>query len=142
MFPYKSLYAHLGNLFYAVAYADGKISKEEKNTVASLVQFSWRHLEESKTFLDEDPSNVILFQFDLDEEAQRSAKGAYKAFQLFFTDHQHLIGPHLKERILASARRIAESTRGINDSELQLLMHLRQLLAHPVQVDGPLYQKT
>lgn len=131
MFRYKDLYKELGNLLYAIAFTDGKISKPEKEKVIDLVQYNWRHLEDSTDQFLTDAANVILFQFDFNEENCTPTDDAYQSFADFYFINKDKINDYLKEKIMMSARSVAESTRRINDKELKTLMKLHELLAHP-----------
>ena len=68
MLTFDSLYKEIGNLFYAIAAIDGKINKNEKKMMTSLVVHSWRPLEKSTDEFGTDAANIILYQFDVNEE--------------------------------------------------------------------------
>ena len=130
MLIYENLYKELGNLFYAIAAVDGKISKNEKKMINSLVIYQWRPVEKSRDSIGTDAANIILFQFDVNEEMGVKAEEKFKCFASFFEENYNVITPVLREKILNSARTIAESTRKINNAEFKTLMKLRYLVAH------------
>lgn len=132
MFSYTSLYKQLGNLFYAVASADGKIMSAEKEVIVELVKYFWKHLEDSTDVYGTDAANVILFQFDVNEENSTGSKEAFQQFEAFFAANSVGINHYLREKIMNSARRIASSSRFTNQDEMKLLIQLKSLLDVPV----------
>jgi uncharacterized tellurite resistance protein B-like protein len=134
MFSYKDFYAALGNLFYAIAAADGKVQPHEKEQIEELVLYHWKHMEDSTDEFATDAANIILFQFDVNEANFREADEAYQAFAAFYSAYAGDINHYLREKIMSGARRVADSTRRINQPELHLLMKLKQLLDEPIPV--------
>jgi hypothetical protein len=132
MFSYTSLYKQLGNLFYAVATADEKISAAEKNVMSELVRYFWKHLEDSTDSYGTDAANIILFQFDVNEENCTASEEAFRQFEQFFTANTRSINHYLREKIMNSARRIASSSRFTNHDEMEMLLRLKSLLDIPV----------
>jgi len=128
MFAYRDLYKQLGNLFYAVAATDGRVGIHEKEALNDLVLYGWKHFTSLHDEFGEDMANMIFYQFDIDEEHLRSAESAYKAFEDFYDIHHSSFDEFLKEKIISSARRIAESSRSINSKEMKCVMRLRHLL--------------
>lgn len=133
MFNFKLLYKQLGNLFYAVAYADGKIDPHEKEVLTELVQFNWKHMENSADEFHTDAANFILFQFDYNEANLQNAEHAFRAFTAYVEAYGDNLNDYLKEKIFHSARRIAESVRRLNNEEVKMLVTLREVLhmQHP-----------
>lgn len=132
MFSYTSLYKQLGNLFYAVASADDKISTAEKNVIVELVKYFWKHLEDSTDSFGTDAPNVILFQFDINEENHTLPEAAFRQFEQYFAAYASSINHYLREKIMNSARRIASSNRFTNHDEMKMLIRLKALLDIPV----------
>lgn len=130
MLVYEDFYKEVGNLFYAIAAVDGKISRNEKKMITSLVRYTWRPLENSTDKYGTDAANIILFQFDVNDGFNASPADQFKNFVDYFDENRNGISPSLKEKILSGARNIAESTRRINNAELPMLMKLRYLLTH------------
>jgi len=132
MFSYTSLYKQLGNLFYAVAKADEQISSAEKNAMVELVRYLWKHLEDSTDSYGTDAANIILFQFDVNEENSTAPEKAFRQFERFFAANAGSINHYLREKIMNSARRIASSTRFTNHDEMEMLLRLKSLLGIPI----------
>jgi uncharacterized tellurite resistance protein B-like protein len=132
MFSYSSLYKQLGNLWYAVAAADGQISKAEKKAIEALVCYSWKHLENSTDAFGTDAANIMLFQIDVNEEDHTLAEVAYQQFEEFFAANKRFINHYLRAKILNSARQVASSSRYTNHEEMKTLLRLKELLDTPV----------
>lgn len=130
MLAYKNLYREVGNLFYAIAAIDGKISKNEKKMINSLVNYNWKPLEDSTDTFGTDAANFILFQFDVNEGMDAEPLEMFESFVTFYEENYSDITPELREKVMSSARNIAETTRKINNAEFKILMKLRYLLAH------------
>lgn len=131
MFTYKNFYLHLGHLFYAVAYTDGKIASQEKEAIHALVQYNWKHFEGSLDEFGQDAANIILYQFELDQDADVPVGEAFEAFKAFYELHHSFFDEYMKDKIVSSAKAIADSCRHINDSELRFLRNLQDLMTHP-----------
>lgn len=130
MLVYEDFYKEVGNLFYAIAAVDGKISRNEKKMITSLVRYTWRPLENSTDKYGTDAANIILFQFDVNDGFNASPTDQFKSFANYFNENRNEIGPSLREKILSGTRYIAESTRRINNAELPMLLKLRYLFAN------------
>ena len=130
MLVYEDFYKELGNLFYAIAANDEKISRSEKKMINSLVMYGWRPVENSTDAYGTDAANIILFQFDVNEESGADANESFQSFVSFYEDNYQYINEELQEKILSNAKNIAESTRKINNAELPMLMKLRYLISH------------
>ena len=130
MLVYKNLYREVGNLFYAIAAIDRKISKNEKKMITSLVNYNWKPLENSTDTFGSDAANIILFQLDVNEGMDAAAEEKFESFVYFFEENYPEIAPVLREKILSSARNIAETTRKINNAEFKILMKLRYLVVN------------
>jgi hypothetical protein len=128
MLKYNKFYKELGNLFYAIAFADGKIRPEEKNKLNDEIQYSWKHFDHTTDRFGSDRAFVIQYEFDTMEDAFETPGHAYESFELFFKDNEKNIDTHTRQRIFNSARHIAESSRKINAEELNYLVRLKKLM--------------
>lgn len=124
----NSFYKQLGNLFYAIAAADNKISAEEKDSLNKEIQFAWKHYDESTDRFGSDRAFVIQYEFDTMEDAFESSEAAYNAFEDYFRDNEKDIDMATRKKVFNSARHIAESVRKINNPELDYLVRLKQLM--------------
>jgi hypothetical protein len=128
MLNYNRFYKELGNLFYSIASADGKIKADERQRLNDEIQFSWKHFDNSTDRFGSDRAFVIQYEFDTMEDAFESPDHAYTSFESYFKENQKDIDKHTRQRIFNSARHIAESFRKINVSELDYMMRLKKLL--------------
>ncbi|NOT50564.1 MAG: hypothetical protein HOP10_04745 [Chitinophagaceae bacterium] len=124
----RRFYKELGNLFYAIAAADRKISAKEKNKLDEEVQYSWKHFDHSTDRFGSDRAFLIEFEFETMEDELESAENAFQSFTSYFLDYQLQFDEHLRQRIFNSARHFAEAVRKINKDELAYLMRLKELL--------------
>jgi len=124
----REFYKQLGNLFYAIAAADKKISKEERKTLDDEIQFAWKHYEDSKDRFGSDRAFLIQFEFETMEDEYESPGNAFESFVGFYKDNEAAFDPDTKRRVFNSARHIAESMRRINKQELELLVKLKELM--------------
>ncbi len=121
-------YQHLGELFFAIAKSDGIVRPEEEQRLKTLVDKEWTKLEDGE---DEFHSNAVyqmesVFQNLFEDFAD--ADTAFDDFKYFFQDHEHLFTAKITDLILLTANSIADSFRGKNKSELNMLFNLEQLL--------------
>jgi len=125
---YNRLYKELGNLFFAIAYSDGKITPKEKECLNNEIQFSWKHFEESKDRFGSDRSFVIQYEFETMEDSFNSAEDAFKSFEFYFKENEENIDNHTRHKIYNSARHIAETVKKINAIEFNYLVRLKKLM--------------
>jgi hypothetical protein len=124
----NTFYKQLGNLFYAIAAADKKISPEERDSLHKEIQYGWKHFDESTDRFGSDRAFVIQYEFDTMEDAFESSEEAFRAFSDYFRENEKEFDSASRKRIFNSARHIAESVRRINTPELDYLVRLKQLL--------------
>lgn len=124
----RRFYKELGNLFYAIAAADKKISAREKKTLDDEVQFAWKHFDHTTDRFGSDRAFLIEFEFETMEDNDESAETAFQSFETFFREYEKEINHHTRTRIFNSARHIAEGVRKINQEELVYLVRLKKLL--------------
>jgi hypothetical protein len=124
----RRFYKELGNLFYAIAAADKKISPKEKKKLDDEVQFAWKHYDTTTDRFGSDRAFLIEFEFETMEDNGETAENAFLSFESFFRDHQEEIDDLTRHRIFNSARHIAESVRKINHEELAYLIRLKTMM--------------
>lgn len=124
----RRFYKELGNLFYAIAAADKKISEKERKALDEEVQFAWKHYDHTTDRFGSDRAYLIEFEFETMEDNDISAEIAFRSFQDFFQEEEAKIDLPTRHRIFNSARHIAEGVRKINQSELLYLMRLKKLM--------------
>ncbi|MFN8291763.1 MAG: hypothetical protein U0U70_16010 [Chitinophagaceae bacterium] len=124
----RRFYKELGNLFYAIAAADKKISEKEKKTLDEEVQFAWKHYDHTTDRFGSDRAFLIEFEFETMEDMAEPAENAFRSFESFFREFESEIDQHTRTRIFNSARHIAEGVRKINQEELAYLVRLKKLM--------------
>lgn len=124
----RRFYKELGNLFYAIAAADKKIRKEEKDQLEKEIQETWRKYDHTTDRFGSDRAFLIEFEFEAMEDESVSAETAYSRFELFFSEFDSQINNTTRHIIFNSARHIAECVRKINTAELDYLMRLKKLM--------------
>lgn len=124
----RRFYKELGNLFYAIAAADKKIRKEEKDQLEKEIQETWRKYDHTTDRFGSDRAFLIEFEFEAMEDESETAETAYSRFVTFFTEYGNQIDIDTRKIIFNSARHIAECVRKINTTELEYLMRLKKLL--------------
>lgn len=125
----RRFYKELGNLFYAIAAADKKITEKEKAALDEEVQFAWKHYDNTTDRFGSDRAFLIEFEFETMEDNDEPADAAYNSFESWFKENENFIDYNTRTRIFNSARHIAESVRRINEKELDYLVKLKKLLA-------------
>lgn len=125
----RRFYKELGNLFYAIAAADKKITEKEKAALDEEVQFAWKHYDNTTDRFGSDRAFLIEFEFETMEDNDEPADTAYNSFEVWFKENEKSIDESTRSRIFNSARHIAESVRKINEKELDYLVRLKKLLA-------------
>jgi uncharacterized tellurite resistance protein B-like protein len=125
---YRELYAEIGKLLYAVADADGIISKEEKDNLHNLIQTRLLHKE---THTDEFGTNdawYAEFEFDVAEDQDLTAEEAFKSFLEYIEANRKFFTEDIRLLCLTLADRIADSYKHTNQQEKKLIQNLREAL--------------
>ncbi len=124
----KEMYDKLGNLFYAIAVADGKVKREE--------YFKMQEVFSKEAALDTDENQLIdVTAIEAVSEVfkrlatdDKESQECFKEFEKFYQVKQQLFGKELKLLIWKVANAIAASFSGKNKSELVILAQLYALL--------------
>jgi uncharacterized tellurite resistance protein B-like protein len=108
---------HLGQLFYAIAFSDGRVVQAERELLRCIVNDRW----ETFGFVDQ---NLILTAFQKALENQDDAKSCFeKAVNGLRSNSTHLSKP-LVQLISNTARKMAYAYNKLNKSELHYLARL------------------
>ncbi len=124
---YQKIYEQLGNLFFAIAMADKEVRPREVERLKELVSREWVPLESSTDEFGTDAAHYIYISFDYLSETFTTAQEAFEMFAGYYTIHKQVFSDKLKNKILYTAREIAEAFRGINKAELLYLEQLNVL---------------
>lgn len=125
----KELYPKLGHLFYAVAFADGKIESAEIKKLEKTVKGRWLQAEESNDEFGSNAAFQIISVFDWLAAEQISGDKAYDAFAGFLRKNREGIDAAMKNNILQTAVDISLAFRGENKDEHALMENLKKLLS-------------
>ena len=117
-------YQHLGKLFYAMAFADKKIKKEEFNTMKKEIALLSMSEDYRITNADIDIEHQITSTFKILYFEKATVEACYEDFRTFKKQHESLFTPTIKSAILKIAGKIAGSFSDVNKSELILLAKL------------------
>ena len=109
-------YQNLGELFYAIASADGAVEATEIETLKMVVKQGWSH---------SNNANVIVVMFDwLHDEKAFESEVCFNNFLSYMKTNKVLFTPKTKALVLQTANAIASRFSGRNKSELILLAKL------------------
>lgn len=123
---YREFYKELGNLLYAIAKADGKISKKEFEELKLLVR---KELAAFNGTIDEFGSDLAFFtefEFEFEDERVESPADAYLSFITFVKANEERVDGKLRHLALRMAEKIAEAFKGKNKSELMMIKNLKK----------------
>lgn len=124
----KEFYQNLGKLFYSVAIADHSVHVKEIDRLKEVVREHWLQLDDVVDEFGTDAAFQIETVFDWLLEYEKKSEECYEEFEEFFSDHQKLFNPSVKNLTMTTARSIAGAFAGSNKSELIILGRLQLLL--------------
>ncbi len=114
-----SFFQNLGKLYYAIAAADKKVTKEEYNALLKLINNEWERIE-----TDIDVKYHIISTFQSLYLDDYKAQTCFDAFITFKKNNEILFTNAIKKQILKTAGSIASSFSNQNKSELIMLATL------------------
>ena len=123
---YKELYIELGKLFYLIASVDGKVSDQEKETLQRYIQTNWKHFEDSKDRFGTDNAHLIDFSFEYQDDLIVSGY-KFSFFEKFYSLNKESFTALIIQKIMFTSTAIAESYRGENEKEKEILDQLHEL---------------
>ncbi|HNQ13007.1 MAG TPA: hypothetical protein PKH65_08160 [Bacteroidia bacterium] len=125
---YENFYGEVGKLLYAVADIDGKISKQEKNTLIDLVMNKMVPAESHTDEFGTDSAYYTLFAFDTAEENILSAEDAFQSFIQYVEEHKTAFDQNMLDSCLMLSEKMASAYKGTNKKESELLHRLKEHL--------------
>jgi uncharacterized tellurite resistance protein B-like protein len=117
---YREYYKQLGNLLYAVASADGHISKKEWQELRRMV---------STELVTADAAFSVEFQFDFLEGNDYTPAMAFEELEEYLKHNAALLPQKDKDRLQEAARHVAAAFHNVNKEEKNILSRLSGLLA-------------
>lgn len=127
------LYEQLGNLFYSIAAADKRITREEVNKLQDTVSKYWLPLEKSRDNFGTDAAHYINITFDYLLEEMPASAEAYERFEAFYKDNPKLFTDLIRLVAMDTARDIACSYSQLNKAEAIALAKLEILFSRQAQ---------
>jgi len=124
----KEMYDKLGNLFYAVAVADGKVKREEYFKMQEVFTKEASDDTDENQLIDVTAIEAISEVFKNLAREDKESQECFEEFEKFYQVKQQLFGKELKLLIWKVANAIAASYSGKNKSELVVLAQLYALL--------------
>lgn len=125
----ESLYYAIGEIAYAIAHADGRVQKEEREKFHNIVAAELR----CKDY-DFDISGIIFQILDKD---QTDTESAYKWAMDQIKLNSHYLSPDLKKKFIAVAEKIAKAFAPVTGEEQSLITRFKADMA-PLKGD-PVY---
>ncbi len=125
----KNFYKELGRLLYSVAYADGKVRKQE---VDALREFILKELAANETSTDSSGMNQAFyaqFQFEDMEDKTTPAELAFLNFYDYLKQNAGKFDDKMKQQIIRAVEKVASAYKGINKTEMELIDVLKQKLS-------------
>jgi hypothetical protein len=123
------LFSEIGKLIYAIAASDHKISHKEKEQLKSLVSESLNKIKETDQF----GTSVLFYpeiEFEFLEEELIAPEDALQSFVDYIKEHYSAIDLEHVQLIRKLSWETANSFRGINQKEKQMLDKLEEALAY------------
>jgi hypothetical protein len=120
----ETFYHNLGKLFYAVAFADKTVRKEEVDTLRECVKKYWLSYDDLKDAFDSDAAHLIEIVFEGVQAFEETSKDMFDAFISYKNQQPHLFTEKVNQLIIETSKAIAYSYAGINKSELVMISQL------------------
>ncbi|AUC80261.1 hypothetical protein CW736_13135 [Nonlabens sp. MB-3u-79] len=120
----ETFYHNLGKLFYAVAFADKTVRKEEVDTLREYVKKHWLSYDDLKDVFDSDAAHLIEIVFEGVQAFEETSKDMLDAFISYKNQQPHLFTEKVNQLIIETSKAIAYSYAGINKSELVIISQL------------------
>ena len=132
MTPIQNLHYAIGELAFAVANADGKVQKEERNKFHSIVEAELR----CKDY-DFDISDIIFQILDKDkQDTETTYRWAMDQIKL----NSHYLSPVLKKTFLRVIEKVAKAFPSVTKDEAKLLERFKKDF-EPIHGDPVFYEK-
>ncbi|MFN6944478.1 MAG: TerB family tellurite resistance protein [Cytophagaceae bacterium] len=114
-------YKELGKLLYAIAKADGVVQKKEWDKFKEIISSKIVPLDDATDSYGTDKAFYAEFEFEGLEELDVPAELAYESFREFLKDNKKGLDEQTRQVLLQSVNEIANSYRGVNQKEAEML---------------------
>lgn len=132
MTPPENLCYALGELAYAIAFADGSVQNQEREKFQQLL---------SEELKGKTPTDVASIVFKLMEKKNRDSKTVYEWAINEVKINSHYLSPELKNTFISVIEKVAQAFPPVTNSERKLLEQFRKDIA-PLHGDPVYYGKT
>ncbi|HRT54930.1 MAG TPA: hypothetical protein P5291_12650 [Flavobacteriales bacterium] len=123
-------YKELGRLLYAIAAADGRVQKKERDTLKWVVKDLLVPVESGLDHHGTDKAYITEFEFDVLADRHATSQEAFDSFVAYMAGHHKDLTEEQRELVLTCAEAVAHAYHGVGAKELPLLIelnkHLRQ----------------
>ena len=119
-----NFYLHVAKLFYAIAYIDGQIRKEEEEALKLALKNEWLKKYQGKTEVVDE----ILQNFYVLKREKKNAQESFYEFVQYMKHHEKLFNIPMRNTLWEVSCSIADVVNKKNKSELILLVHLGKQL--------------
>lgn len=123
----NKFYQKVGNLFFAVAMADGSVHSKEVDKLKGLVREKWLPLDDIEDEYGTDAAFQIEIVFDWLLENEKTSAECFSSFTEFYKEHKVVFTEKVNALVFETANAIAYSFSGNNKSELIMLGNLHLL---------------
>jgi len=124
----KNFYKELGQLLYSVAYADGKVRKQEVEALKELILKELLPVEFSTDSSGMNQAFYAQFEFESLAEKGVPAELAFLNFYDYLKQNAGKIDPVRKTAIINSVEKVSAAFYGINKTEQELIDTLKEKL--------------
>lgn len=118
-------YQNIAKLFYAIAKIDKVVERQEIETLKEIVKEEWLQIDETLDAFGTDTAYQIEIVFDWLYSKNATAEDCFEDFVEYYHNHLFFFSTEIKQLIMNTATKIANSFAGKNKSELILLAKLR-----------------
>ena len=125
---YNKFYSELGKLLYAVADADGVITKQEKQALLNIVREELVPKDQHADAFGTDAAWYTQIEFEILEESGADAETAFHSFIDYVENHHSAFDSKMIKACLRVAGELASAYHGTNKKEKTLLHQLDQKL--------------
>lgn len=121
-------YKELGRLLYAIAAADGKVTRKEVDTLKWVVKDLLVPVEAGTDHHGTDQAFITEFEFETLMDRGMTSEEAYTSFAAYMDGHRHHLPEEKRELIFNCAGSVARAMHGVNAKERSLLNDLHRRL--------------
>ncbi|MDB5283824.1 MAG: hypothetical protein JWO06_2899 [Bacteroidota bacterium] len=125
---YRQYYSELGKLLYALANADGSVSKKEKEELKQLVRKELLPAEKHQDTFGTDAAYYSEIEFEILEEADADAGSAFDSFIFFIEQHHSAINQQMRDVTLKVAKKLADAYHKTSKKEMEFIKRLEKSL--------------